>query len=182
MKWFLLVLVLTACAGTPPREAFFTLNAPEPAAAAQDAPSVAVGPVTIPDMVDRPQIVVRLGPNQVQIIEQARWAEPLKSAIARVVAANLAATLGARLAPSRSGDADYRVALDVQRFESPADAVLIEALWTVTSKDGKRTGRSVVREKIAAKDYSSLAAAHSAALATLSKEIAAAIRKSVPGT
>ena len=176
MKGFLLVLVLTACAGTPPRESFFTLNAPEPAAAAADAPSVAVGPVTIPDMVDRPQIVVRLGPNQVQIIEQARWAEPLKSAIARVVAANLAATLRARLAPSRNNDADYRVALDVQRFESPADAVLVEALWTVTSKDGKRSGRSVVREKIAAKDYSALAAAHSAALATLSKQIAAAIR------
>jgi uncharacterized protein len=178
-----LLLFLTACVGgNPPRESFFTLNAPEPAAAAEDAPSIAVGPVTIPEVVDRPQIVVRLGPNQVQIVEQARWAEPLKSAIARVVAANLAAALQARLALGRNADADYRVVLDVQRFESPADAVLIEALWTVTSKDGRRNGRSVVREKIAAKDYSSLAAAHSAALATLSKEIAAAIRKSVPGT
>jgi uncharacterized lipoprotein YmbA len=65
----------------------------------------------------------------------------------------------------------------VQRFESPADAVLIEALWSVTSKDGRRTGRSVVREKISAKDYSSLAAAHSRALATMSREIAAAIGK-----
>jgi uncharacterized lipoprotein YmbA len=176
MRWVLLVLVLAACA-TPPRETFFTLNAPEPPAAAADAPSVALAPVTIPDMVDRPQIVVRLGPNQVQIVELARWAEPLKTAIARVVAANLAVALGARLAPSRNGDADYRVALDVQRFESPADAVLIEALWTVTSKDGKRSGRSVVREKIAVKDYSSLAAAHSAALASLSREIAAAIGK-----
>jgi uncharacterized lipoprotein YmbA len=171
------VLLLTAClGGNPPRESFFTLNAPEPAAAAPDAPSIAVGPVTIPEIVDRPQIVVRLGPNQVQIIEQARWAEPLKVAIARVVAANLATTLDARLAPSR-GDADYRVALDVQRFESPADAVLIEALWTVTSKDGRQTGRSIVRQKIANKDYSSLAAAHSAALAAMSKEIAAAIHK-----
>ena len=176
MRALLLVLVLSACMGTPPRESFFTLNAPEPAAAAAEAPSIAVGPVTIPEIVDRPQIVVRLGPNQVQIIEQARWAEPLKVAIARVVAANVAATLNAKLAPSR-GDADYRVALDVQRFESPADAVLIEALWTVTSKDGKQSGRSIVRQKIANKEFSSLAAAHSAALAVMSKEIAAAIHK-----
>ena len=175
MKWLLLLLALAACAA-PPRESFFTLNAPEPPAAAADAPSVAVAPVAIPDMVDRPQIVVRLGPNQVQIIEQARWAEPLRGAIARVVAANLAAALGARLTPGRSADADYRVALDVLRFESPADAVLIEALWTVTSKDGRHNGRSIVREKIAAKDYASLAAAHSAALAAISREIAAAIR------
>ena len=176
MRLALLVLVLTACVGTPPRESFFTLNAPEPPATAPDAPAVAVGTVIIPEMVDRPQIVVRLGPNQVQIVEQARWAEPLKTAIARVVAANLAVALGARLAPARNGDADYRVALDVQRFESPADAVLIEALWTITSKDGRKSGRSIVREKIAAKDYASLAAAHSAALGAMSKEIAAAIR------
>ena len=176
MRAVLLLLTLTACLGNPPHESFFTLNAPEPPAAAQDAPSIAVAPVSIPEIVDRPQIVVRLGPNQVQIIEQARWAEPLKVAIARVVAANLAATLNARLAPSR-GDADYRVALDVQRFESPADAVLVEALWTVTSKDGKQSGRSIVRQKIANREYASLAAAHSAALAAMSKEIAAAIRK-----
>ena len=177
MRWVLLTVVLAACVGNPPRENFFTLSAPEPATAAPDAPSIAVGPVTIPEIVDRPQFVVRLGPNQVQIVEQARWAEPLKAGIARVVAANLATTLGARVAPTRNGDADYRVALDVQRFESPADAALIEALWTVTSKDGKKSGRSVVREKIAVKDHASLAAAHSAALATMSREIAAAIRK-----
>ena len=63
-----------------------------------------------------------------------------------------------------------------QRFESPADAVLIEALWTVTSKDGRQTGRALARQPIAAKDYSSLAAAHSAALAAISKDIAAAIK------
>ena len=181
MRWLLLVFVLTACA-TPPRESFYTLNAAEPPAVAADAPSIAVGPVMIPEIVDRPQLVVRLGPNQVQILEQARWAEPLKIGIARVVAANLAAALGARLAAGRNADADYRVSLDIQRFESPADAVLIEALWTVISKDGRRSGRSIAREKIAAKDYSSLAAAHSAALASISKEIAAAIRNSVPGT
>ena len=176
MRSLLLLLALTACA-TPPRESFYTLNAPEPPAPAADAPSIAVGPVAIPEIVDRPQIVVRLGPNQVQIMEQARWAEPLKIGIARVVAANLAATLGARLAPGRNADADYRVALDVQRFESPADAVLVEALWTVTSRDGRQSGRSVARQPIAAKDYSSLAAAHSAALAAISRDIAAAIRK-----
>jgi uncharacterized lipoprotein YmbA len=93
-----------------------------------------------------------------------------------VVAANLAATLGARLAAGRNADADYRVALDIQRFESPADAVLIEALWTVTSKEGRQSGRSIARQPIAAKDYSALAAAHSAALAAISKEIAAAIQ------
>ena len=121
MRWLPLLLVLAACS-SPPRERFYTLDAPEPPAAAQGAPSIAVGPVTVPDLVDRPQIVVRGGPNQVHIVEQARWAEPLRSAIARVVAANLAAELGMRLAgPARNADADYRVALQFLEQHVPAN-------------------------------------------------------------
>ena len=175
MRWLLPLLLLAACS-SPPRTSFYTLDAPEPPVAAEGAPAIAVGPVSVPEIVDRPQIVVRLGANQVQIAEQARWAEPLRIAIARVVAANLASTLGARVVTGRNGDADYRIALDVQRFESPADAVLIEAQWTVSGKGNRHSGRSVAREKIAGKEYSALAAAHSAALATISREIAAAIK------
>jgi len=173
----LLSILLAACS-SPLKERFYTLDAPEPPAAAAGAPSVAVASVTVPDLVDRPQIVVRTGPHQVGIGEQARWAEPLRSAIARVVAANLAIALGARIAPQRSGDADYRVAIDVQRFEStPGDGVLIDAGWSVTPKTGeRRVGRSLAREKVRGADYDALAAAHSAALATISREIAAALK------
>jgi uncharacterized lipoprotein YmbA len=172
-----LVLILGACS-SPPRERFYTLDAPEPPAAAEGAPSIAVGPVTIPELVDRPQMVARLGANQVQIAEQARWAEPLRGAIARVVAANLATTLGARVAGQRNGDADYRVTLDVQRFDSgPGDAVLIDAAWTVASSKGtRRSGRSVVQERVKVMEYGAVAAAHSAALAKLGGEIAQAIQ------
>ena len=174
----LLVLVLGAC-GSPPRERFYTLEAPEPPVAAEGAPSLAVGPVTIPELVDRPQLVIRAGANQVAITEQARWAEPLRGAIARVVAANLAAALGARVVGQRSGDADYRVTLDVQRFESaPGEAALIDATWTVVSRSGeRRSGRTVAREKPRGSDYDALAAAHSAAIAALSRQIADAIKK-----
>ena len=173
----LLVLMLSACS-SPPRERFYTLDGPEPPTAAEGAPSIAVGPVSIPELVDRPQIVVRGGPNQVHIVEQARWAEPLKSAIARVVAANLATALGARLAAQRDGDADYRVILDVQRFDSADEGALIDAAWTVVAKNGeRRSGRSVAREKPQRMQHDALAAAHSAALAAISRDIAAAIKK-----
>jgi len=173
------VLILSACGSTGGKERFFTLNAPEPPAAADGAPSVAVVSVTVPDLVDRPQIVVRTGPNQVGMSEQARWAEPLRGAIARVVTANLAAAMNGKVAPQRGADPDYRVTLDLQRFESTlADGVLIDAVWSVTPKSGeRRVGRTVAREKARGPDYDGLAAAHSAALATVSKEIAAAIAK-----
>ena len=174
-----LLVLLTACMGNPPRERFFTLEAAEPPLAAEGAPTLAVGPVSVPDVVDRPQFVVRVGANQVALSEQARWAEPLKSAIARVIAANLASALPARVAYVRDGAADYRVTLDVQRFEStPGESVLIDATWTVVQKAGeRRSGRSVIRQKVTGKDYDALAAAHSAALASVSQEIAAALRR-----
>jgi uncharacterized lipoprotein YmbA len=77
----------------------------------------------------------------------------------------------------RNGDPDYRVTLDVQRFESGEEA-LIDAAWTVVPRNGeRRTGRTVAREKPQRKEYDALVAAHSAALAAISKEIAAAIRR-----
>jgi len=168
MRFFLLLLLATlAACSSPPRERFYTLDAPEAPASADAALSIAVGPVTIPDLVDRPQFVVRLGANQV------------KSAIARVVAANLASALSARAVSQRNAEADYRVALDVQRFDSgPGDSVLIDAAWTVVSSKGaRRSGRSVVQEKVKTMEYGSVAAGHSAALATISREIAQAIRE-----
>jgi uncharacterized lipoprotein YmbA len=174
-----LSLLLLGCAA-PPRERFYTLDAPEPPVAAPDAATVAVGPVSVPEMVDRPQFVGRTTANEVVIAEQARWAEPLRSAIARVVAANLAAELGMRMAPpARSADADYRVVLDILRFDSgPDQAVLIDAAWTVVGPKGaRRSGRSVAREKVSSRFHDAVAAAHSAALAAISREIAGAIRK-----
>ena len=170
-------LIVAGCAAAP-RERFYTLDAPEPPAAADAAYSIALGPVSVPELVDRPQFVVRVNANQVAIAEQARWAEPLKSAIARVVAANLAKELGART-QARNGDADYRVLIDVQRFEStPGEAALLDAQWTVIgAKGARRSGRSLQREPVQRRDYDALAAAHSTALAAMSREIAAAIRE-----
>ena len=45
-----------------------------------NAPSVWVAPVTLPEAVDRPQLVVRVTPNRVAILDGHRWAEPLAGA------------------------------------------------------------------------------------------------------
>ena len=182
----LLIVVATAlgagCASTPPQ--FYTLSGNGTAAgtaapASAAAYSVSVGPVSVPDIVDRPQFVVRLAANQVELAEHARWAEPLKTAIPSVIAENLAHSLGDARVSASSTDSDYKVLIDVQRFESVrGDAVTIDALWSVRPPKGAaaRPGRSVVSEAVAGKDYQGLAAAHSKALAVLSNDIAQAIR------
>jgi uncharacterized lipoprotein YmbA len=143
--------------------------------------AVVVGPVSIPAIVDLPQIVVRKSPNQVSVDEFNRWASPLRNNIAQVVDDNLAAMLGtSRVSSVLSVDADYRVAIDVQTFESaPGDAATLSAMWIVRRvKDGKtETGRTRVREASPETDYAALAAAHSRALSRLSQDIADAIRE-----
>ena len=96
--------------------------------------------------------------------------------------------LGARqvsVYPQSAGDqAEYRVLVDVQQFESTLGSrIAIDALWTVrhSSQDGSssKTGRSSVEEPAGA-NYEALAAAHSRALVRISRDIADAIRSIQP--
>jgi uncharacterized protein len=177
-------LALAGC-GTAPKINYYTLAAQTasiPAAPASPL-SVFVGPVTVPEEVDRPQMVLRTGPNEVDIADVQRWAEPLKNAIPRVLADALARELGTpRVMTSRQSSSlafDYRVAVDVRHFDSSyADGASIDALWTLrTAKGGEpRTGRSVVRESAGSRDAQGVAAAHGRAIDQLAREIAAAIR------
>jgi uncharacterized protein len=179
-----LALGLAACASTP-KENYYTLAAvAPPAAAATPQRDLGVTVVTtgLVEAVDRPQLVVRLSDTRVQILEQQRWAEPLKAAIARVVAANLARELGSARVTSQSqapmGETAFRVALDVQRFDSmPGQGVAVDIVWTVrrSSGDAARSGRASVTERSAGPGYEGLVAAHSRALANVSRDIAAAI-------
>lgn len=176
------VAVLAAgCASSPSR--FYTLNATAKSdgiSAAQYA--VAVGPVTIPAEVDRPQFTVRVAPNRVTIDEFNRWAEPLNENIARVVAADLGTLLGtSRVAAVSLANFDpaYRVAIDIQRFESvPGKSAQLEAVWVVHKVAGSVTlsGRTIADEPVSGSGFEALAGAHSRALAKVSADIAAAIR------
>jgi uncharacterized lipoprotein YmbA len=173
-------ILAAGCAS--PASRFYTLSAVPTPAATPSALSVTVGPVSVPAAVDRPEIVVTMGPNQVWLDEFNRWASPLQNNIARVVAENLVALLGTprvTLSPlTLSADADYRVAIEVQGFDSaPGQAATLDAVWTVRrTKDGKgQTGRTTAREPAPDRSYDALAAAHSRAVAQLSRDIADAV-------
>lgn len=177
----LLVAIVAACSSPPAR--FYTLSSPAPVAASASGLSISVGPVALPTVVDRPQIVVHTGANEVRLDEFNRWASPLPEDIARVIAANLAQELGTDrvwlYGQSTQPTADFQVRIDIQKFESTlGDAVVIEALWAVRRVAGEnsKSGRSLVREPTSGGDFDALVAAHSRALARVSADIAAAIR------
>jgi uncharacterized protein len=178
----LIVLVVAAgCATAPSR--FYTLDSTATADGAPAASySVIVGPVSVPASVDRPEFVVQVAPNRVDVDEFNRWAGPLNDSIARAVAGDLATLLGTpdvAVAPLANFKPAYRVSINVQRFDSiPGEAVLVDAVWAVHKTAGGEpgSGRTVAREPVKSTGFDALAAAHSRALAKLSSDIAAAIR------
>ena len=175
-------VALAAC-GTTAAARFYTLNS---TATTSDAPrlnvTVIVGPVAIPATVDRPEFVTARGSNGVDVDAFNRWAEPLNDGIARVVAGNLEVLLGGAtvaVAPLANFSPIYRVTLRVQRFESvPHESVLVDAVWVVRKETGgeAHSGHTLARETVSAPGFDGLAEAHSRALATISADIAAAIR------
>ena len=176
----------TGCSTTPASHFYTLTRSGTPAAAPVSSSanvSVVVGPVSIPAIVDLPQIVVSTGPNQVSIDEFNRWASPLQNNISRVVAENLVTMLGtprvSQFQQALNADADYRVAIEIQSFESaPGEAATLNAVWTGRrTRDGrKETGRTTVREPATEKSYEALVAAHSRALARMSQGVADTIR------
>ena len=184
--WLLLAL-LAACASAP-KESYYTLNAQAPTATQAPGPLADAGITVVAtglvEAVDRPQIVARLSDTRVEILEQQRWAEPLRAAIPRVVASNLSRMLGSTRVSSQSqaplGETAYRVALDVQRFDStPGEGAAIEVAWSVRRVAGNvvKSGRSSVTERASGPGYDALAAAHSRALASVSRDIAQTLRE-----
>lgn len=178
----------SACRASSPAR-FYILD---PMATADGAPAgtyaVAVGPVSVPPVVDRPQFVVQVAPNRIELDEFNRWASPLDDSIARVVAGNLTVLLGTpRVASGRLAAGlgpTYRVEIDVQRFESIlGESVLVDAVWAVQkgTTRGARSGRTIAREPVDGTGFDALAAAHSRALATISADIAGAIRGEAGG-
>jgi uncharacterized lipoprotein YmbA len=178
----LLAAMAAGCGASAPAR-FYTLDSTASPNGAAIAPAtVLVGPVTVPAAVDQPQMVVQVAPNRVEVDEFNRWVAPLNDSIARVVAGDLAVELGTPdvgVAPLANFNADYRVTVDVQRFESVrGQSALVDAVWTVRKTAGgqARSGRTVAREAVQGDGFDALAAAHSRALSKMSNDIATAIR------
>jgi uncharacterized lipoprotein YmbA len=188
----LFVVSLTGCA-TSPSSKFYQLTPVQSRAlvARDESPChslvIAIGPVRIPDYLDRPQIVTRFGKNEIKLSEFDRWAGSLESDVSRVVVDDISSFMPAdrfsvvRWTPYLESQlpASYRVEVLVDRFEgTPGDSVLLKAQWGVF--DANRSlllkRESLIREQINGSSYDALVAAMSSALERLSRDIARGIR------
>lgn len=176
-------LLLAACAATP-ESRFYTLVAQtvveRPAPGNLPQTVVVRDPARLSELVDRPQWVLRRSASEVGLLEQQRWAVPLRTEIPRVVAENLSALLAAPVVvePAPAPADAYRVSLEVASFEMlPTGEVGVDVEWHIQQANREAAaGRSQVREGVAGSDFDAAATAYSRALALVSRDIAQAIR------
>jgi uncharacterized lipoprotein YmbA len=184
----LFVVVLSSCASSPPSKfyQFSALNgqAAEPGNSSHGGSEVvSIGPVRIPDYLDRPQIVTRSGQNELRLAEFDRWAGSIENDIIRVLAEDISAQLPEdrffviRWTPLLQSQlsSSYRVEMIVSRFDGPLDgAVTLRAQWGLFGRDKNVLVRkeSVIVEKVNGSGYDAYVDAMSRAIGRLGKEIA----------
>lgn len=142
-----------------------------------------VAAATVPDVLDRPELVLRLSPTEVAVDDDHRWAEPLPSAVGRAVSANLTHALaGADVAFADDLDgrdpADVELSIEVRRLDLELGRqVDLEIVWAAHWNNGRaRTGRASARVAAGGAGYDALAASCAKALAAVTDDIARALR------
>src|SRR5512132_1363723 len=187
----LLALFIAGCAGSPPTNLYTLSAAPATDTRSPQSPAVvAVGPVILPDYIDRPQIVTRKSAYQLELAAYDQWAAPLYDMLPRV----LVEDVGLRLPSDRVvafpqvGDAsfDYRIAVDVSRFDVDAvGAATLAARWQLYARSAPRAllvADDTLQRQIEGRGYDAYAASLSGVLADLGDRIARAVNSARAST
>ena len=140
----LLLSVLGACASSPPVR-YYSLDPIDTQFQEDpdDAIMLGLGPIRMPDYLNRSQIVWRGESSAVMVDEFSHWSEPLATSMLRVVSADVDNLIQGVVVvvfpyePFVRDQVDYRLIGDVHRFETdPSGRVTLEVQWGIADRDG----------------------------------------------
>ena len=183
----LLVIILLGCSHTPATRYYDLGPLPERGVPerSEACVSVGVGPVKIPEYLDRSGIVTRVTSNELTVAEFNKWAEPLDESFPRVLVENLSSLLCTKtvlIFPWKGSiPLDYRIYVDVIRMDGKlGESAVLDVSWTIMGGAEKKgvlvMERSSYKEPAGGQDHKDFVAAQSRNVAALSRDIAEAIR------
>jgi len=117
---------------------------------------IGVGPIQLPEYLNRPQIVTRQSDYHMNISEFNRWAEPLNDSITHLLVMNLSNNLQSNRVywmprQDRNYPLDIRIVIDIGRFDGKlGEEVLLESRWTIFNKKNQPvlTRVSLIKEAV----------------------------------
>ena len=182
--FILSVLLLISACGTSQKTDFYQLEETSDASlvGVEKGCIIGVGPINLPEYINRPQIVTRKSENHFNVSEFNRWIEPVNDSINRLLVINLSNNLNSNRVywlprNDRQYPLDLRIAIDIGRFDGQlGKEVILESRWSIYDKNDKPTLTrvSLIKEPVNGESYSALVVAMNRALQQLGKEIAQA--------
>lgn len=180
-------LLLGGCSAPAP-VALFMLKADAEQQAATGAKPidsrllVGLGPVHLPEYLNRLQLVREVGSHQYLLDEQHRWAEHLDQNIGRALAQQLAGLLGAEqiaLHPWPPKPAvDYQIGIDILEFHQGPDGVnRLQAQWQIRHQEQIQLSKRFQCAMPSSAEAEDIVSAQSRCLGRLGLELDAGLRQ-----
>lgn len=146
--------------------------------------TIGVGPVHLPEYLDRPEIVTRINPNELKLAELDIWAESLQVNFTRVLVENISRLLSTEPVAvfpwGASPQIDFQIDIEVVRLDGDiAGKAFLIAQWSILNSSNKSilfSKKSQYTESVGGTGYSALVAAQSRMIGALSLDIAEAIK------
>ncbi len=181
MKRCLLVLLLAGC-GRSPAVTYYALPTVADRAPDGAGPPVIVGPVRVPRLLDRAQLVHRAGASRLEVDDLHRWGATLEAEIARAVAENLARLLPSDrvvVHPAEDPGRDaLRLTLDIERLDAvPRGETSLRCRWIVRrGGDVVAVDATTASAPLPSDDPEAIVAAYGRVIEALSRNVASRIR------
>lgn len=182
------LLVLSACVSSPPVR-YYSLNPidtdyqQDP----DDAVMLGIGPLSIPDYLNRSQIVTRDVDAQMRVDDFSRWTEPLADSMHRIVSTDVDNLLHGVVVIMYPYEAvvrshlDYRLVGDVNRFDADSSGlVVLEIQWAIVDTEANllvpaRRNRYQA-QMVTSGDFGAMVAAMNDVLSQFSRDVAGRLK------
>jgi uncharacterized lipoprotein YmbA len=182
--WSLALVALLAGCSSSPRSNYYLLTAKHGAAPTGAEHSLGIGPIEIPEYLNRSNMVYNRQGNKLQVADLDSWAEPLDEGVKRVMAINLAQLLNTHEVrsfpwhPKRAPD--YGVQLNILALDANEQEATLATEWLVyrtTDAEPVQRRISLLHQPMPAGELKpgDVASAYSALLLQLSELIAKVI-------
>ncbi|MEP7056182.1 MAG: PqiC family protein [Caldimonas sp.] len=142
----LLALACSACASPPVVHLHSLLGAERPAPRDGSSPGrgavILLEPIRVPTQVDQPQWLIRLPDDTLALLEQERWASPVRDELHQALLEILTLRYGAVDARSEAKPASppTRIRVEVTRFELRPGEAGLEGTWLIMPGAGDAAG------------------------------------------
>jgi uncharacterized protein len=147
--------------------------------------TIGIGPVSVPALLERKQIITRHSDNAVQIAEFQQWASPLQDNLLQALTRNLSTLQPSNIIRaypwSVHGTVDLQIVIDIIRFDTmPGESANLEANWTIKNEnthDILKNGHSIINHSLSDSSYPGTVRALSKLLGEFSQVLSLALLK-----